>query len=40
MKQTDIGVLRKYAMDKGAECRDNAGECGRMADEITYTILS
>lgn len=40
MKQTDIEILRKYAADKGTECHDNAGECGRMADEIAYKILS
>jgi hypothetical protein len=40
MKQTDIEILRKYAAEKGVECHDNAGECGRFADEIAYKILS
>jgi hypothetical protein len=40
MKQTDIEILRKFAAEKGAECHDNAGECGRFADEIAYTIFS
>ncbi len=40
MKQTDIEMLRKYAADKGAECRDNAGRCGRFADELTYKLFS
>ena len=40
MKQTDIEILCKYAAEKGAECHDNAGECGRLADEIIYRILS
>lgn len=40
MKQSDIEVLCKYAEDKGAECHDNAGECGRMAGEVGYKILS
>jgi len=40
MKQTDIEILRKYAADKGAECHENADQCGRFADEIAYTILS
>lgn len=39
MKQTDIEILRKYAAEKGAECHDNAAECGRLADEIAYKIF-
>ncbi len=39
MKQTDVEILRKYAAEKGAECHDNAGECGRLADEIAYKIF-
>jgi hypothetical protein len=40
MKQDDIEILRKWAASKGEECHNNAGECGRMADEVAYKILS
>jgi hypothetical protein len=40
MKSDDIEALRAAAARKGKECHDNAGECGRMADEVAYTILS
>jgi hypothetical protein len=39
MKQTDIDILRRYAGERGAECHDNAGECGRRAEEIANRIL-
>ena len=39
MKLDDIEALRVGAARKGAECHDNVGECGRMADEVAYTIL-
>ena len=39
IKHTDIEILRKYAAEKGAECHDNAGECGRSADEIAYKMF-
>jgi hypothetical protein len=40
MKQTDIELLRKYAAEKGEECHENGGKCGRLADELAYKILS
>jgi hypothetical protein len=40
MKYNDVELLPKYAATKGAECRENAGQCGRMADEIAYKISS
>jgi hypothetical protein len=40
MKQTDIEILRKYPLQKGAECHDNAAQCSRFADEVAYKILS
>jgi hypothetical protein len=39
MKQTDIEILRTCAAEKGAECHDNARECGRLADEMAYRIF-
>jgi hypothetical protein len=39
MKSDDIEALRAGAARKGTECHDNADECGRMADEVAYTIL-
>ena len=39
MKQTDIELLRKYAVEKAAECRDNAGRCVRSAEEVGFKIF-
>jgi hypothetical protein len=39
MKLTDIEVLRKAAGEKAAECRENAGDCRRAAQEVAYKIF-
>jgi hypothetical protein len=39
MKQTDIEILQKAATAKGAECRENAAECRRSAEEIAHKIF-
>lgn len=39
MKETDITLLSRYAVEKAAECHDNAGECARHADEINYSTF-
>ena len=36
MKETDIEGLKEGAAHKGNECRQNASECARHADEINY----
>jgi len=36
MKETHISVLAKIAAGKGAECRENAQQCSRQAEEINY----
>ncbi len=40
MKQDDLTVLRDWAARKGEECHLNSGEASRMADEVSYKILS
>jgi hypothetical protein len=39
MKHADIELLRECAVEKAAECRGNAGECGRSADEVAYRMF-
>jgi hypothetical protein len=39
MKQTDIGLLRKLAEQKGAECQDNGSDAARWADNIVTKVL-
>lgn len=38
MKLTDIEVLRNAAAEKAAECRENARDCRRWAEEVAHKI--
>lgn len=35
MKETDVEILRRCAEEKTAECRDNAAESSRLAEEVS-----
>ena len=37
--ESEPETLLKWAEEKGKECRDNAGEASRMADEVGYKVI-